>query len=289
MVDIVLAAALLAIVIAIRIAHAANVPHPPGGWFERFKARGKSSLVGHGLVSATYWAITPIAKKLVEDGVSANAVTYASVVFGGAAGMAVAAGHFGVGAWLAASSALCDALDGLVARESGTASPAGDALDSSVDRYNEFFVLTGLALYFRTNAWMLAIVLLALHGAFMVSFAEIKAEVLRVAVPPGWMRRADRAALLILGAVLTALGTGFGASRLLALAPLLLALLVDGVGANAAAARRLLRVVGQLGADAASRTPNRAAPPSSTQESSRPPPLHVLPAPWADGWPLIRQ
>jgi phosphatidylglycerophosphate synthase len=275
MVDIVLAAALLAIVIVIRILHAANVQHPPGGWFERFKARGKSSLVGRGLVDATYWAITPMAKKLVEDGVSANAVTYASVVFGGAAGMAVAAGHFGVGAWLAASSALCDALDGLVARQSGTASPAGDALDSSVDRYSEFFVLTGLALYFRTNAWMLAIVLLALHGAFMVSFAEIKVQILRVIVPPGWMRRTDRAALLILGAVLTALATGFGASRLFALAPLLLALLIDGVGANAAAARRLLRVVGQLGADAAARTPYRPAPPPPTAESSHPPPLHM--------------
>lgn len=250
MVDTVLAGALLAIVIVIRIAHAANVQHPPGRWLERFRARGKSYLVGRGFVDATYWAITPIAKKLVEDGVSANAVTGASAIFGAAAGMALAAGHFGLGAWLVASSALCDALDGVVARMSSSASPAGEALDSSVDRYSEFFCLTGLALYFRTNAWMLAIVLFALHGAFMMSFAEIKAASLRVVVPAGWMRRADRASLIIAGAALTALAIGFGAPRWPAFTPLLATLFIDGVGANAAAARRLLRLVAQLRVEA---------------------------------------
>jgi CDP-diacylglycerol--glycerol-3-phosphate 3-phosphatidyltransferase len=275
MADIVLSGALLAIVIVARIAYAASVPHTEGGWLQRLKAHGTSSLVGRGLVNATYWVITPIAKKLVEDGVSANAVTGASVVFGGAAGMALASGHFGVGAWLVASSALCDALDGLVARMSGTASSAGEALDSSVDRYNEFFCFTGLALYFRTNAWMLAIVLLALHGAFMVSFAEIKAANLRVVIPPGWMQRPDRASLLIAGAALTALAFGFGASPWPAFAPLLAALFIDGVGANAAAARRLLRVVAQLHAEATERSSISAGPAHSSQQSSRPPPLHM--------------
>jgi phosphatidylglycerophosphate synthase len=270
LVDTILAGALLAIVIAIRIVHAANVPHPPGGWLQRFKARGRSYLVGRGFVDATYWAMRPIAKKLVEDGVSANAVTWASAAFGAAAGMALAAGHFGLGAWLVASSALCDALDGVVARMSATASPAGEALDSSVDRYNEFFCLTGLALYFRTNAWMLAIVLLALHGAFMVSFAEIKAATLRVVVPPGWMRRADRASLIIVGAALTALALAFGASGLRAFVPLLTTLLIDGVGANAAAARRLLRVVAQLQGPSSPEAP----PSRSNEQGSRSHSIH---------------
>ncbi len=244
--DVVLSAALLAIVIVIRVAYPAHGPHAPVGWFRRLTTRAKSGLFGHTLVDATYWAIGPIAKRLVADRVSANAVTFASLAFGGAAGIALSAGHFGIGAWLAASSALCDALDGLVARASGTASPAGDALDASVDRYSEFFFLTGLALHFRSSPWILAVVLLALHGAFMMSFADLKAQGLRDVVPPGWMRRPDRAILLIAGAALSGLGVGAGAPRLLALAPLIAALVVDSVGANAAAARRLLRVVAQL-------------------------------------------
>jgi phosphatidylglycerophosphate synthase len=248
--DLVLSLALLAIVVGVRLAYSARVPHPAGGWIQRFKGGEKSALLGRGLIDATYWAITPIARKLAADGVSANVVTGASLFFGAAAGMALGAGHFGLGAWFGASSALCDALDGLVARASGTASAAGETLDSSADRYNEFLFLTGLALYFRGNAWMLAIVLLALHGSFMMSFAEIKAASLRVTVPHGWMRRPDRAALLITGAALSAVGVGLGASRLVALLPLLIGLLIDSVGANASAARRLLRVAAQLDADA---------------------------------------
>src|SRR5262249_16266531 len=114
-------------------------------------------------------------------------------------GMAFAAGHFGIGAWFAACSALCDALDGDVARLSGTASSAGETLDTSVDRYTEFFLLAGLGLYFRTNEWMLALVLLALQGSFMVSYVEIRAKSAPVAVARRWMGQSDRAALLIAG------------------------------------------------------------------------------------------
>jgi phosphatidylglycerophosphate synthase len=209
--------------------------------------------------------------------VPANAVTAASVVYGGASGMALAGGHFGIGAWLAASSALCDALDGMVARKSGTASPAGEALDSSVDRYSEFFFLTGLALHFRDSAWMLAVVLLALQGAFMVSFAETKAESLRVVVSPGWMRRPDRATLLIAGATLSALGAGLHAARWVVLAPVLAALLIDGLGANAAAARRLLRILAQLKGGSTAR--GAAAAGEAEEARGEPPPVSIIPAP----------
>jgi phosphatidylglycerophosphate synthase len=255
--DLVLSATLLATVVGVRTAYSAWVPHPAGGWLGRLHSPDKSSLLGRGLIEATYWAITPLARTLALDGVSANAITIASLVFGSAAGMALAAGHFGIGAWFGASSALCDALDGLVARESGTASRAGEAFDASADRYNEFLFLTGLALYFRSNAWMLAVVLLALHGSFMVSFAETKAESLQVMVPRGWMRRSDRATLLIAGAALSAIGAGLGASRVVVLFPLLVALLVDSIGANASAARRLIKVITQLDVEERRSDPGR--------------------------------
>ena len=43
----------------------------------------------------------------------------------------------------AAASAICDALDGMVARETGTACDAGEVLDAAVDRYAELLFLGG--------------------------------------------------------------------------------------------------------------------------------------------------
>lgn len=246
MLDLLLAATLVLLIVGARVFYALRVARTADA-LSRATEGQKTSLFGRGFVDAMAWATTPIARQLVADGVSANTVTGAALIFGAAGGMAFAAGHFGIGAWFAASSALCAALDGVVARLSGTASTAGETLDTSVDRYTEFFLLAGLGLYFRTNAWMLAIVLLALQGAFMVSYVETRATSASIAVARRWMAQPDRATLLIVGAVLSAVMAGFGAARWVVLVPILSALFVDSVGANASAAYRLIRLVVQLG------------------------------------------
>ena len=48
-------------------------------------------------------------------------------------------------------SSACDALDGMVARETGTASDAGEVLDAAVDRYAELFFFGGVACYERVR------------------------------------------------------------------------------------------------------------------------------------------
>ena len=272
MLDLLLAATLIVTVITVRIAYSVRGPHPAGGWLQHVAPRERSSLLGRGAIEATYWAIKPLTRRLVGDGVSANAITGASVAFGGAAGVALSSGHFGLGAWFAASSALCDTLDGPVARMSGTASTGGKVLDASMDRYSEYFFLAGLALYFRTNVWMLAVVLLALHGSFMVSFAEAKAE----GIARGWMGRPDRAALLIAGAVLSALAGAFEVSRGVMHVPLLAALFVDSLGANISAARRIIRAAAQLDADTG--TPESVRPTQRTSRASITPPMGISPA-----------
>jgi CDP-diacylglycerol--glycerol-3-phosphate 3-phosphatidyltransferase len=100
-------------------------------------------------------------------------------------------------------ASLGDALDGLVARRSGTVSVAGALLDASGDRYQEFFFLGGLAVYFRASPVALIATLLALVGSFMVSYGSAKAEAFGVPVPAGVMRRAERAVCLCLATVLT--------------------------------------------------------------------------------------
>jgi CDP-diacylglycerol--glycerol-3-phosphate 3-phosphatidyltransferase len=198
------------------------------------------------VTSAALWALAPFMRAMISLGISANAVTAISLLAGGAAGAFLACGHFGMAALFFAAASLGDALDGLVARATRTESAAGALFDASVDRYEEFFAFGGLAIYFRSSGILLALMLLALVGSFMVSYGSAKAEALRIAVPPGSMRRAERATCLSIGTTLVPI-VGALSARLhgppwLGEIPVLLAISVIAISANVSAVRRLRTV-----------------------------------------------
>jgi CDP-diacylglycerol--glycerol-3-phosphate 3-phosphatidyltransferase len=184
-----------------------------------------------------------VAAGLVALRVSANAITIVSVVLAAGAGVLLSLGCFAAAAVAMVVASLGDALDGLVARRTGTASVGGALLDASVDRYEEFFFLGGMAVYFRATPAMLVLTLLSLAGSFMVSYGSAKAEAMGVPVPPSSMRRAERAVCLCLGVILTppvqALAHGWGLSEWVARLPLLCALSLIAIVGNASAIRRL--------------------------------------------------
>jgi CDP-diacylglycerol--glycerol-3-phosphate 3-phosphatidyltransferase len=198
------------------------------------------------VTSVALWALGPVARAVIALGVSANAVTALSLVAGGAAGVLLASGHFGIAALLFAAASLGDALDGLVARATRTETAAGALFDASVDRYEEFFAFGGLAIYFRSSGGLLALMLLALFGSFMVSYGSAKAEALRVAVPRGSMRRAERATCLSIGTtlvpILGALSGRLHGPAWLGEFPVLLAIALIGISSNVSAVRRLRTV-----------------------------------------------
>ena len=191
-------------------------------------------------------ALSPVVDALIAAGVSANAVTGVSLVAGLFAGGALALGHFGVAAFALVVASLGDAVDGLVARRTCTASIGGALFDASVDRYEEFFVLGGLALYFRSSAGALALGLLAIAGSFMVSYGSAKAEAHGVPVPGGVLRRASRASLLAGGVTLVPIAAAIvrplSAPAWVAYAPVLFALALIAGAANASAILRLRAV-----------------------------------------------
>jgi CDP-diacylglycerol--glycerol-3-phosphate 3-phosphatidyltransferase len=180
---------------------------------------------------------------LVALGVSANSVTSLCIALGAGAGVLLAFGQFGVAAALMVVASLGDAIDGLVARRSGTVSVGGALLDASGDRYQEFFFLGGLAMFFRESPPALVATLAALVGSFMVSYSSAKAEGLGVPVPPGVMRRAERAVCLCLATVVTAVWLPWAASSGLPgwarALPVLVAVSLIAVVANVSAVRRL--------------------------------------------------
>jgi len=274
-IDLACSLTILAIFAAAGAAYGVHVTRAGAERYARVDKAGSSALLGKGAMEAGYWSLQPVGRALIALGLTANGVTLLSLGFGLTAAVALSLGHFGIGAALTAVATLGDALDGIVARQTGTASNAGEVFDAAVDRYQEFFFLGGLAVYFRTDAVALVLTLLAVVGSFMVSYGTAKAEALGVESPRGAMRRVERAVYLDAGVVFApiagALVTRYGLAAWITHLPILLALaLVGGVG-NVSAVRRLLAVARAVAVrDAASRQPPPPAP--FTMESLPPSP-----------------
>lgn len=195
-----LGAALLTLVTAylIRVAHKGRPD------FSRLDGQG-SAFLGKALMEMGYWGMQPFARLLIFFGVTPNQISWASLLTGFLAGCAFAFGHFGSAAWLGVASAVCDSLDGMVARLTGVASETGEVLDSAMDRAVEFFFFAGLAVYYREVPALLVLTLAALLGSFMVSYSSLFARMEKVKLTMGRfaMKRPERLVYLLSGAILS--------------------------------------------------------------------------------------
>jgi CDP-diacylglycerol--glycerol-3-phosphate 3-phosphatidyltransferase len=138
--------------------------------------------------------------KLHQSGVTAAQVTLAGLLFSVAAGLAYWKGNFAGGGIFLLLAGLSDAIDGTVARASGEVTPFGAFIDSVADRYSEFFVFGGLALYYAGSP-VLLLVLLSLAGSMMVSYSRAKAESVIGRCDVGLMERPERLILLMVGSL----------------------------------------------------------------------------------------
>ena len=184
----------------------------PGRLAERVAREGGTIFLSTRVMQTGYGVAAPLVRLAQACRIPPDAITWASLVPGAAAGLAVARGHAGFGAWFLALSGLCDLLDGAVARASGCASPAGAALDSTLDRYVESFFLAGLLWRFAGAPGLQLLAMAALLGSFMVTYSTAKAEALGVTPPRGWMKRPERIVWFIAGSALAGLAPAFGYS-----------------------------------------------------------------------------
>lgn len=212
--------------------------------FDRIDKIGGSFLLGQRAMEAGYSTIQPIVRGCVALGITADMLTWSSLFFGAGAGLALADGRFGLGALLGTLSMAADALDGMVARATKSSSEGGEVLDAAIDRYTEFFFLGGLAFHYRRDGWACAAALLALLGALMISHSTAKAEAMGVPAPKGTMRRHERAAFMIFGAVGAAFTGAWELGRFERRvgAPMLVSLGLIAIVGNLSAIRRFAAV-----------------------------------------------
>lgn len=169
--------------------------------YERVDRQGGSVLLGKAVMNFAVWGMEPLARLLGKLSITPNQVTLSSIFFGLVAALFIATGHFGYGFCAAIVAGMTDMLDGMLARLSGKTDLSGVVLDSTVDRYVDFFLLAGCAVYFRGDVLSLSACLLAIHGSFMISYTTAKAEAMSMSVPRGAMKRTERHVYLLLALV----------------------------------------------------------------------------------------
>jgi CDP-diacylglycerol--glycerol-3-phosphate 3-phosphatidyltransferase len=154
--------------------------------------------------------MTPLADLLIRMRVSADAVTIT-----GTLAVVVAAlwlyptGHLLAGTLVIAVFALTDSLDGVMARRAGRASSWGAFLDSTLDRFADAAIFSGLVLWYtgagadRLTA-VLALACLVVGG--IVPYARARAEGLGMTAAVGIAERADRLFAVLLATALVGMG-----------------------------------------------------------------------------------
>lgn len=165
----------------------------------RVQRESSTVLLGRFPIEAFHWALRGVGRAVSRSGVSPDALTLISLVISGASLPLAALGMLPASGAALLFGAAFDALDGIVARERGVASDAGEVLDAVVDRYADAAPLMGLAVYYRASVPALVLVLTALLGSMLVSYVRAKSEAMNLSLPGGLMRRHERIAYLTAG------------------------------------------------------------------------------------------
>src|SRR5436190_11262784 len=95
--------------------------------------------------------LAPIGASLRRAGVTADTITVAGILMASAAAVAIGAGHLRLGLLLLILTGIPDALDGAVAKASGTSSARGAFFDSVSDRFTDALLFGGVAWYLASS------------------------------------------------------------------------------------------------------------------------------------------
>ena len=164
----------------------------------------RTSFIGHGyyrllenrvLPKLNRWRLNP--NHLTVAGVTLAALVPAGFYF-----------HPALGFLLMGLSGVADSLDGIMAKNRGTASKQGAFLDSSLDRVSDFFYLAGFWVLFRHEDQFLlatALIFAALLLTSMISYVKARAEALGAGCRVGFMERGWRTVYLLSWALLISL------------------------------------------------------------------------------------
>ncbi|HZB71013.1 MAG TPA: CDP-alcohol phosphatidyltransferase family protein [Acidimicrobiales bacterium] len=142
--------------------------------------------------------LRPVGARAGKARLKADHLTLLGLVMAVATAVAIGAGALRAAVLLLVLTAVPDALDGAVAKATGTASPRGSFFDSVADRVSDALLLGGVAWFLADDGSHIVLLPLALLAVSMlVSYERAKAESLGFSAKGGIMERAER--LIALG------------------------------------------------------------------------------------------
>jgi CDP-diacylglycerol--glycerol-3-phosphate 3-phosphatidyltransferase len=150
--------------------------------------------------------LEPIAAGLARIGVTPAFVTIFGLIVTIVGSALIATGFLFAGALTAGIGVLLDALDGPLARRLGTASDRGAFLDTMSDRFGEIAIWVGLSVHLREEPRLLVLCVVALALSLLVPYVRARAENAGLEGKGGWMGRAERMILIIVGVGIAGLG-----------------------------------------------------------------------------------
>ncbi|MCB0996665.1 MAG: CDP-alcohol phosphatidyltransferase family protein [Acidimicrobiales bacterium] len=145
--------------------------------------------------------LDPIGASLRRTGITADVLTVIGILMAMAAAIVIGNGFLRVGFLLLVLTGIPDALDGAVAKASGTSSVRGAFFDSVSDRVTDVLLFSGIAWFLMSNEpGRIAMLPVAVMGAaLLISYQRAKAESLGFDAKGGIMERAERFIVLAFG------------------------------------------------------------------------------------------
>ena len=145
----------------------------------------------------------PVALALGSLGLTPNILTIIGFALSVAVAMVLWLGHLNIGGLLILVVSAFDMLDGALARATRQATRFGAFLDSTLDRYSEAALFTGLLMFFVGRGDLLAslLAIVSLVGSLMVSYTRARAEGLGLSCEVGLLARPERIIILGVGLI----------------------------------------------------------------------------------------
>jgi len=143
--------------------------------------------------------INPIAKGLLQIGITPNTITAIGFLLSTVAAVFASQGKFTIAGLILMVAAPLDVVDGSMARLLGTPSTYGSLIDSVTDRYSELVVFGGMMFFFvnTQNTMAAMLVYIAAAGSVLVSYVKARAEGLNLSAKVGLLTRVERLIILI--------------------------------------------------------------------------------------------
>ena len=145
--------------------------------------------------------IKELAAALHKQGLKPNHLTLLGLALSFVAAMNYAMGFFFFGAMFLLTAGACDILDGALARQNGEETAYGAFFDSVVDRYSDFFIISGIVMHYMNyqQFGIAALTLVVLLGAILTSYSKARMECFPIKCDVGLIERPERLILIFIG------------------------------------------------------------------------------------------